>query len=609
MPSNSFERYNLNWPRTAHPASIEMDMLRGGGQWKKKNGELAGNGLLYHFQKLVSMLWPHIVHHKWNELFFEKYLSYRTIGVLGPASSGKTNSAAIAALVDYYCYPSCTTVICCSTTRERLEDRIWGEIKKLHIQAKEVAPWLDGNMIESRMRIITDGKDEADGRDFRNGLVGVPCKKGESYVGLGDFAGLKNKRVRLFGDELSLLPRVFVDAISNLDKNTDFKGVGMGNPKDTTDALGVFCEPSAAIGGWDGGIDQTPETKCWETRRPMGICIQLPGTDSPNLDGKLGCPIITQEAIDRDVAFYGKDSLWFTMMNQGMMPRGQGSRRVITRQMCQKFGAMNDPLWRGTKLTQIGFLDAAYGGRGGDRCIFGRLQFGEEVPPDDGALHLSTLISQNNQNPNGRQVIHLIETMVVPISNQLQELPEDQIVTFVMNRCQESGIEPENFFFDSGMRASLVNAFARRWSPAVTGLDFGGRPTERRVSADIDVYCKDYYFNLVTELWFAVRHIIEAGQFRGMTEDVMAEGCQREWTIVGANKHQVEPKDKMKEKTGRSPDLFDALVCGIEGARRRGFVIKRLSPDRPQSVDQAWKKELRDRAKKLWTRSNLNYAA
>ena len=102
--------------------------------------------------------------------------------------------------------------------------------------------------------------------------------------------GIKNKRLRAIFDEAQFCPRSFVDSISNLNKNTDFKCIVSGNPKDTTDALGAICEPAAHLGGWDGGIDQTGGTKMWETRFPRGVCIQLVGTDSPNLDGKMGIP-------------------------------------------------------------------------------------------------------------------------------------------------------------------------------------------------------------------------------------------------------------------------------------------------------------------------------
>ena len=182
-------------------------------------------------------------------------------------NSGKTHSAALCGITDYLIFPECTSVIVCSTTKELLEQRVFGEIKRLWRNARRRYNWLSGHLIEGRMRIVTDSRDDMEeGRDFINGVLGVPIKKGNDYVGLGDFAGMKNKRVILLGDELSLLPPAFIHAISNLDKNDGLKVMGLGNPKDPMDALGMLAEPAAHLGGWDGGIDQTPGTKTWETR-------------------------------------------------------------------------------------------------------------------------------------------------------------------------------------------------------------------------------------------------------------------------------------------------------------------------------------------------------
>lgn len=173
----TFERYGLDWSRVASDPWIEISMIRKGGRWKNKSGtKKFGRGMIFHFMQLIKLLWPDIVLHKWNRRIIKAFLRKRTIVVVGPASSGKTHTAAVCALADWYCFPSSTTVICCSTTRERLEDRVWGEIKKLHKEAKARWPWLDGRLIESRQRIILDTKQEdVVGSDFRNGLVGVPC--------------------------------------------------------------------------------------------------------------------------------------------------------------------------------------------------------------------------------------------------------------------------------------------------------------------------------------------------------------------------------------------------------------------------------------------------
>jgi hypothetical protein len=88
--------------------------------------------------------------------------------------------------------------------------------------------------------------------------------------------------------------------------------------------------------------------------------------------------------------------------------------------------------------------------------------------------------------------------------------------------------------------------------------------------------CDEEYSKFITELWFAVRNVIECGQMRELPEEVINEGCAREYTTVKGYKIEVESKEEMKETLGYSPDLFDALTFGVEGARQRGFQIKRL---------------------------------
>lgn len=587
------QAYGLFWDEFLNDAFIEIYMIQNGGKVQRKDGSFSGNGLAFHYKQLQQLLWPKKVWHKWNELLLEEFVRNRIIGILGPAASGKTREASDFMLTDYYCFSDCTTILVSSTEREMLEMRAWGEIKRAHKIAKDRFDWLPGNLIESRQRIVTDDKSsDVEGRDFRNGIVGVPCKKGGNFVGLGSYTGIHNKRTRLLADEGQFMHVTYVDSLSNLNKAKDFKAVVLGNPKDTTDALGKICEPSSELGGWDGGIDQTGGTKTWNIRFPEGVCVQLVGSDSPNLDGSLGIDLISQEHINADIAFYGRDSLQFTMMDEARMPRGQAARRVITRPMCDKFRAMESPVWKGTAITKIGFLDAAYRGVGGDRCVFGELDFG--VGLDEYGEEFDMLA--------------LIETMVVPIKGGINDEPEDQIANFVKEQCELRQISPQNFFFDSTGRGSLMGAFARIWSAYVVGIEFGGRPSERIVSREQPIPCDEYFSKRVSELWFLVRLIIEAGQFRGMTEEVLQEGCMREWTLVSGNKVEVEPKAKTKVRMGRSPDIFDSLCAGVEGARQRGFVVSRLGKNNSRLQDEDWKDKLRERSLKLNRVGQLNYS-
>jgi hypothetical protein len=321
----------------------------------------------------------------------------------------------------------------------------------------------------------------------------------------------------------------------------------------------------------------------------------LVGSDSPNFkvgpDEKPPFPyLIDRKSYNTDIAFYGRDSLQFLMMDEGRMPRGVGLRRIITRPLCEKFHASDQAVWVGKPRTKIAFMDAAYGGVGGDRCVFGSLEFGAGIDFDG----------------KEKQMVSLNGTSIVPITNTDDMLPEDQIATWVKDYCSREMIIPQNFFFDSTGRGSLMSAFARVWSAYVNGIEFGGTASERYVSADRHVLCCDFYSKFVSELWYSVRLCIEADQFRGMTEEVMFEGCLREWTMVSGGKVEVESKDKTKIRMGRSPDLFDALVAGIEGARRRGFNIGKLSNAIAQ-VGNDWLLEFSEKYRPLRRKGQLDF--
>lgn len=614
--------YNLIWNSVADPIAVELSMIKHGGQWTQKNGELAGEGLFFHMRRFQELVWPDKIWRKgpfvnyWAEKILETWIEAKYFGIMGCAASSKSDSLASIVLSDWYAFPDCTTTLVTSTDLKSLERRIWGYVKGYHRRAKSMRDWIPGHLIEGKQMIIQDPRHEfEEGREFKNGIMGVACLKGNQFVGLGPLVGVHNKRVRLVADESNLCPRAYLDATSNLSKCPDFKMAALGNPNETTNAHGIICEPSAELGGWEGGIDQTPGTKTWKTRFPDGICLQLPGSDSPNMkagdDEEVPFPfLITRQQLKDDAQVWGIDDWHYAMFDDAKMPRGQGSRRVITRQECEKFGATLAPIWRDSNITKIGSLDAAYRATGGDRCVFTEINFGRETESNAGLIAVDSVISQNTNVPQGRQILALVDQVIVPIEASISaDLPEHQIVRFCRKQCENRGIKPENFFYDAGMRTSLVTAFTMEWTPEVQSVDFGGKPSEQKVSTEINIPCHEYYQKFVTELWYSVRYIIISRQFRGMTKDVMWELSAREWTHApGSNKIQVESKADMKLKSSRSPDLADSLVTACYGARMRGFVIGKLQPIKPPNRGRDWRDDLRAKEKKIWQSGILEYA-
>lgn len=611
--ANKQKKYGTWWSINQHELSIELTCVNKGGRWITKGHE-CGNGLYFHMRRAQELLWPDKRWHHWRELSLQLWLEHQYTGEMGCAAGGKSDDAATDHLTDWYAFSSCTTVLVCSTTLPAGDLRAWGNIKRYHREAKRRFDWLPGHLIEGARKILNDPKDQfTEGRDFKNGLVAIACKKGNTYIGIADWIGIHNKRVRLLADEANMVPKSFLDACTNLSKCEDFKLRALGNPNETTNAHGIICEPSIELGGWDSNIDQQPGTKHWKTKMPRGVCIQKPGSDSPNFKVPEGEPapfpfLMTRQQMADDAQQWGIDDWHYTMFNEARMPRGLGSHRVLTRQMCQKFGALKEPIWRDTARKSIGFMDAGYGG---DRCVFGELQFGHEArSSDDPVRPLIRMVgSERDNGPDSRTIIALIDLVIVPISAQTDaDLVEEQIVNFVMEECTKRGIPAENFYFESGMRTALLTSFARIWSPAVNSVDSGGKCSETAVSAEVKTACKDYYSKFVTELWYTVRMCVEARQFRGMTQEAMWEFCSREWKTTAGNKIELETKKEMKVKTGRSPDLADAISVGVYGARQKGFVITKMSDLNPnQRENNNWKNKLRQQARDIWKGKDLTY--
>lgn len=624
--SGRFLMYGVWWGQCADPASMQIDCIRAGGQWiNKSTGELAGNGNYYHYRKFQEIVWPERIWEKgpyknyWTEKILEGWLEYKYFGLMGCAASGKSDSLGAICLTDWYPFPDCTTTIVSSTEIPMLQRRIWGFIEKYHRLAQKRCEWIPGHLVPSKLSILQDSRDgegELEGKSHINAIFGVPCKRGNSYVGLGSFVGLHNKRVRLIADEAMLMPKTFLDSTSNLSKCPDFKLCAPGNPNDTNNAHGMICEPSHELGGWQGGIDQSPGTKFWKTNYPNGGCLQLPGADSPNLKAgeseEVPFPFIcTRQHIAEEASIWGIGDWHYDMFINAKMPRGQGSHRVITRQECEKFGATLEPFWRDSNITKIASLDAAYRAAGGDRCVFTEINFGRESESTADLISPTSIISQKSNVPQGRQIMALVDQIVIPIDAGINsETPESQITKFCQSQCEARGIPPENFFLDSGMRTSLVQEMSRNWSVDIQSVDCGAQPTEQRVSAEIDMPCHDYYKKLITQIWFSIRLVIISRQFRGLNKDVMWELCAREWKVSPGNKIEVESKIEMKEKTSKSPDLGDSLGLAVFGAIKRGFQITTLRTNQPsQQKSNNWRDKLRKQAQALNTSGQLEFAS
>lgn len=565
-------KYGLSWDWQSFPddLSIELYFIKNGGS-VTVGGKTFGRGLFEHYKGAMQILWPEDDWHRWHDLAIRTYADNIITVLMGPADAGKTYPTSKWILVEYWADPENTLCLVSSTDVRGLQLRVWGQIKGLFNRARARFPRLPGVPLESLYCIATDeiDDDQDRARVLNRGIICIPCLQGGQYTGLGKYHGVKAPRLRQASDECQFMGRSHLDAIANY-LGKDYKAGFLGNPIDQLDPLGIVAEPEA---GWETQAE--PEkTTTWKTKLAGGTCVNFVGTDSPNFDypgQDAHYPyLIGRKKIEATEAFWGKDSLQYYSQCVGVMKSGLMLNRVINREMCKAHHALEKAVWSGVgKRQKIYAIDAAYSGVGGDRCVAGSAEFGEDI--------------------NGIQILKVNLPSVVPVSLRRAEQPEDQIAAYVKEDTTNQGIPPEDIFYDSTGRGTLGAAFARLFGHRTpVPVEFGGRPSRRPVRHDLFVQepdgtqrhkrCDEHYYDFVSELWFSVRYVVESDQMRELPEDVMREGCQRQHGMTAGNKAFVESKHdpKARERMVRSPDLFDWLVTIVEGARQRGFKIQKL---------------------------------
>lgn len=580
--SDAIERYGVRWPAGQSDLKIEMSCIRHGGRWQH-GAVTAGEGLSFHYERMRQLLWPDLDNHRWNQLCRDQLVANKCVVLAGPASSGKTHTAAWLFLCEYLVFPHETCVLVSSTDMRGLRGRIWSAITSLWKRAIDQYDWLPGHLLDSRVAILTDQLDEdaydRSARDYTKCIQGIPCRNSSgTWMGINRYCGWKQKRMRLICDEAQQMEQEYIKGITNLNANFNFKCCILGNFADPMDCLGRCAEP---VDGWTRHMEPR-KTEIWKTFYPLeGVCVNLIGFDSPNHDypkKHSNDPdhfhyMIGPKRIEEIRKSFGEQSLEFMSQCWGAMKVSTLSFRVLNRELCEANQCFEDVDWDTKSLTRVAFLDSAWGG---DRCVFTWAEFGLSI--------------------QGHQVLRLNPPEVFPMSGDKGEEADYALAEHCKARCEVLGIAPGNFGHDSTGRGSLGTALARIWSADCNPVEFGAQPTSRPVTDDFYwndpqtgewrlKRCNEHYVKFVTELWFTVRYCAEAGQLRNLSPQTFEEFALRNWRRVRDDRIEIEPKSGtkerpgMKQRTGRSPDLADSAAGVVEMARRRGFRITKLSAE------------------------------
>jgi len=162
-----------------------------------------------------------------------------------------------------------------------------------------------------------------------------------------------------------------------------------------------------------------------------------------------------------------------------------------------------------------------------------------------------------------------------------------QIVHQIIDKCKKLKIKPDNLAVDAtGAGAPFCDVLAGEWSDQFLRVQFGGKPSDKRVSMNSQRTGEELYVNRVSELWFVGKEFMRTQQLRGIGPDLAKELTSREYELTKSTnnlKVKIETKPDLKARLGKSPDLADAAMVALDCARQRHGLVA-IEPPKKDDV-------------------------
>lgn len=530
--------------------NIELMAFREG--WTITSGAL---GRTEHFIRICRELWPAFEWHEWALEMAAALCEYDVSGFTSGASSGKSEIIAKFGLVSWFADPVRTLVIACSTTAVDARQKVWGHIVRNFREAR-ASNKATGHLIESqsiiRLSERTDGMAASDNASVCLVAAGDAFKDDS----LKRLQGRHQRHVVLLLDELQdCSQEIVTTALGNLSANEKFEVHAAGNAGSRTDAHGTFMSP---VDGW-GRVNRTTHTWKIKAGGKIGIGVHFDCTSetSPNMKrAAAGQEQLKYLRKAEEVLIwkdsYGENNPTFLRQFVGFWPDSEGeSNFIITEQELVVHSAY-DSLGHGfawqSAPTLFAGIDPSYTA-GGDRFIFFPLAWG-----------LST---------TGTWTLYFME----PINVKVKPIKGETKDYAAIRQCKEIAndllITTLNIGLDSSAANPILSIAHREWSPYITGVQFGGAPSDKPLSNFDKRLGKDLFANRTSELNYVLHEFLINGQVRGVTADHAKEMTNRQYELVAGGKIKVESKKDMKARLGYSCDLLDGGNIGLDVLRER----------------------------------------
>lgn len=333
-------------------------------------------------------------------------------------------------------------------------------------------------------------------------LVGIGRKPSEHSEGA--FQGIHARFVLVILDESQGVPRNLWDATESIASNANARILAIGNPDVTT---GPFVEACNSPELWN-------EIHIGYKHTPAATGEQVPEVVADGL--------ISQEwARDRAIA-WGEDSALYQSKVLGEFPTGDiDPWRVISEEDAAKCRYIDPAYEDDPDAVRIGGIDV---GGGGDRTVIVE-RVGSAVK------RIESFADRDPMRTVGK-LVHLIEEW------NLSKVRIDVV-----------GI-------GWGVAGRLREVLKERGSRCkMQTVNFAGKSSQPK-----------RFLNIRAEAWWNGRELsrTQAWSLAGLGEDAIAELTMPRYEVVDSSgKVKIEPKDDIRERLGRSPDIADALLLAF----------------------------------------------
>jgi hypothetical protein len=533
-----------------------------------------------HFINAVNLIWNYpgtrtpFMWHPWAVKMVKAAFENKRLAVTSGGSGGKTGVFAVFALVWWLAGPTRNVVLVNTTTIKDSMGRIWGQITR-YFNGMVARP--AGKLVESSHCIKSiDLKTGAVMEEYGIRLFpGESSKAAESSRAIrGQKHGPNGKIIVILDECAELSPAIVNTFEENITQNPNVQLIALANANSPFDTFGALCEPKE--GGWDA---YNPDWEEWEGKGAH--VLRINNETSPNiLEGRTIYPfLMTREMLEEKREKLGQHTRAYWRGVLGAFLLDGDDDNIYSPAEILK--VPNECVWQGIP-TKVCGIDLSYTS-GGDKTIM--------------------TIASIGICTDGKKRLKFEKHIALNDDASRRDVDRTtQLIDQIKDICAKEGVDIKNVAIDAsaGGGKTFADAMWSKWGNTFLRVDFGGKASDRPVSAADREKSSVRYANRVSELWGSGKELIRCDQLRNITKEMAAEMTVRQYkdnkAQDGGSRIRVESKVDMKRRTGKSPDYFDSAAVLIELCRERHGLS---SIDKPGNVREGGPSPLKKKFNQL----------